>query len=364
MPSLGRLARFSAFALATSGVLAACYDLTAQVLVSSTPVAWTGTGSSSRNNQKRTLGLAGQDVHHFVGSRLVEVETAPYLAQFGGPYVLTSSVPTRVLGLHELEFAHGNRVGQTGELRLLYRSNPVNVATWVTPAAPFVPADEEYFQIVQICGLTAARTLLWATPESPDSHLFLSIRACGLTSGTCAGGVVEVDMNASVTSWWPAVGPTGVQVALKKPNGAFFSNECMPIAATGNAELARQYLVVGDPSVRELSVFDAFRLADGPVDHVATTDATRVLRDVVIEGKRESDTDQAVVGVLWGSSSDAVLRHHLLFDGTLTAAYSTDALPNNARFVESPGPLPAQLALGASLFTFGSEVWRRDYTPR
>jgi hypothetical protein len=65
---------------------------------------------------------------------------------------------------------------------------------------------------------------------------------------------------------------------------------------------------------------------------------------------------EALVGPLVQTRLDLATFHPRLS--------KADALPNNARFVESPGPLPAQLALGASLFTFGSEVWRRDYTPR
>lgn len=188
-----------ALGLAVAAMAVACYQLVFATTAMPSAPAWTGTGTRSIGGLTWSLGLAGQDVHWFTETAS-SVEIAPFLAQFGGPYRLTSYVPTAVLSHHEREFIHGNPTGRTDNLRLLYKSHPSNQATWVEPLWPTFWDGGEYFDVVEICGLAASEPVAYVNPNEPDSHLFISFRACGRSAGICAGGVLEVAFGPQVTS--------------------------------------------------------------------------------------------------------------------------------------------------------------------
>ena len=348
-----------ALGLAAAVMVVACYRLVSTTTVVSSAPTWSGTGTRSTGGVTRSLGLAGQDVHWFTetGSGVL---IAPFLAQFGGPHRLTSYVPTAVLSHHEREFIHGNMTGRTDNLRLLYKDHPDNQATWVQPAGPTFWDGGEYLDVIEICGLAASEPIAFVHPYEPDSHLFMSFRACGRSSLTCAGGVLEAEFDQQITRWWVRSHAEGVQVTVRKPDGNRFSNECMPISVTSDRAQARQYLVVGDPSWDEISVFDALRLWSGPIESWRAPESNRAIRDLVIEGRRERTYDLAFVAVLWAGTAGTQLRHYSLADGVVNETpFLSETLPTDVQLIESNGP--RMLWDTGHLYTYGAQVVRRQY---
>jgi len=339
----------------------ACYTLVSATTVMSSAPTWTGTGVRSLSSTYlggRSLGLAGQDVYAFGSSTYVQ--TAPFLSQFGGPYTLTSYTQTSALGLHEVEFIHGNLAGRRDNLRLLYKSHPGNPATWVHPGWTTFWDGGEYMDIVEVCELAASTSREYVAPNAADSHLYISFRACGRTSRVCAGGVLEAFVNQPATSWRVRSNQEGVQVTVRTPDGGRYPNECLPVSVTSDRNQARQYLVVGSPSRDELAMFDAFRLWDGPLSRVRAPDSTRAVRDVVVVGRREGSSDLTFVAVLSGGSGGTILRHHFALNGSVTSShFRSETLASNVRFIESAGQMP--LWDEGELYTYGAQVVRRRY---
>lgn len=348
------------FGLGFSLLFASCYELVSTSTLYTTVRAWTGTGTLGRGGPKHSLGLAGQDIYQFSPSGLERVWTAPLIEEFGGPHVLTSLTQTHTLGHHEHTFAHGNLVGRTDNLDLFYTfQSYVGAMTRVRPWSPRI-WDGGDFDIVQVCDMAAAEQQAYGEPNDLDSHLYLSVRACRRGGGTCAGGIVEVQMNSRVDYWWIRSNQDGWQSTLRKADGSFFSNECMPIAVTGRGDQATQVLVVGDPSWDELSVFDASRLWAGPLDALRTPDAA-VIRDVTVSGRRDGSVDYAFVATLWSTASSARVEHRAVVNGDIPsgAPHMTESVASEVRFIEDRG-LGAQAGVG-ELYTYGNTVVRRGY---
>jgi hypothetical protein len=349
---------FIVFAIAGAVVSAGCYSLSSAITLMSSAPAFTGTGARALGGTIHySVGLAGQDVHNFGNSTFVQ--TAPFLGLFGGPHRLTAYVQTVTAGFHQREFIHGNLVGHTDNLRLIYKEHPDNVPSWVEAFWPYVWDGGEYFRLKEICGLAASDSPIYANPDDPESHLFLSFRACGQSTGTCAAGVLEAWVDAQGSAWSVESGQDGTYATLRRPNGARFSDECMPISVTSDRDQAKQYLVVADPSMDEVSIFDAFRLYAGPLSSARWPDGSRNLRDVVIEGARRGSVDVAWVAVLWSGTGGTALRHHSVGNGIIDSVAFLNESPGDVSFIESdtPGPISST----ARLFTYGAQVVRRTY---
>ncbi len=347
--------------LAASLVVLGCYTLQSTRTLDSFSPTWTGSGTYGLSGPKYAAGLAGENIYLYDSSGRRELWSSPLSDQFGGSYVLTSVAQTHSLGHHEHSFVHGNLVGRTDNLDLFYGTEPFpSLMSRVEPWWPQFWDAGSYFAIVEICDMAAAETGEYGHPTDPESHLFLSVRACN-DAGSCAGGVVEATFDDSMRSWWIRSNQEGVQATIRKANDNRFSNECMPIAVTSRGDQETQYLVLGDPSWDELSVFDATRLWEGPLDALRTSDSTRNIADVVVEGRRDGSTEYAFLATLWSGSGSTQLEHRAIVNGAFPdgSPHLTETLPDDVRFLATRG-LGAETTT-SDLFTFGDQVVRRRY---
>lgn len=360
-----RHAKIGMLAGAVMLAAAGCYELVQVVTVYSAARTWTGTGSMSLGTTyvRSPVGLAGQDVVAFSETGVRTIWSSPALVFFGGAHRLTSITQTHGLGHHEHTFLHGNRIGRTDNLDLLYafQSNLYaleRVHAWY----PRFHKLGTWFDIVEVCDMAAATLPELGQPDDLDSHLFLSGRACATNGTGCVGGVIEaaIEPDTNPMRWWVRSNQEGDQIAILKSDGTRFSNECMPISVTGYGDQLRQYLVVGDPSMDEISLFDAKRLWEGPLDSARFSDASRNIADVQVEERRDGSAECALVAVLWKGSTGAKIDHIAAVSGVFSAsAHLVEYVPSNVLFIESPG-------VGAEgdrhdLYTFGSQVNRRRY---
>lgn len=356
-----RLTVFAALGLCASMVLA-CYELVSTTTVSTTPRNWTGAGHFSMGNavSRQAVGLAGQDIYGFQASGSVWSWSAPLLAKFGGPHTLTSIAQTHSLGHHEKLFIHGNRVGETDNLDLLHARSLNDLFSVVEAFDPTFWDAGTYHDLVEICDMAAVTLPEYGNPNDLSSHLFLSFRACARNGSGCSGGVLEVQVNAQVNRWWIRSNQEGGQVTNRKADGTRFSNECMPIAVTAYGDQSKDYLVVGDPSWDELSVFDANRLWEGPLDSHRAPDSSRNIEDVHVEGRGDGGLDSVMLSVLWRGSSSAKLEHWAVLGGTFSASpFLVENLSSGVQLISGLG-LGAEGTTG-DLFTFGNNVVRRHY---
>ncbi|MBL4632675.1 MAG: hypothetical protein JKY56_02310 [Kofleriaceae bacterium] len=345
--------------LATCGlVLAGCYTLTSVTTLMWNSPEWTGSGRFGGSGVHRVVGLAGQDVHHFGSGAISE---APLLSKFGGPYVLTSAAQTSSLGHHEHSFAHGNLVGRRDNLRLLYTVlSEFETMDWVSPVDPHFWEHGTNWDVVEICDMVASEAHDFIQPVSQESHLYISIRACPRTGGSCAGGIAEVQMSPDSSSWWIRSNQEGWQGTVSKANNTLFSDECMPISVTSeHGDNTTRYLVVGDPSWDELTVFDADKLWDTPL-HSSRTPTNRRIKDVVIEGRKDGSTQFGFLTVLWTGGTGSQLQHTVLTNGQFPDdPHLTENVAGDTSFIETLG-YGAETDSG-ELFSFADRTQRRLY---
>ncbi|WP_152629704.1 hypothetical protein [Haliangium ochraceum] len=341
-----------------------CYSFVSQTTVMSSAPIWTGANHYTHGATYAgdVIGLAGQDIYLIQGNTTYLLEDY-LLDEFGGqPYTLTSVAQTHTLGLHEHTFMHGNPVGQTGNLSLLHtlQGNPFTMQT-VPPFNTTFRDSGQVYEVVQICDLAATGDGSYGDPNDASSHLFMSFRACPVAGGACVGGVMEVGFDNSVSMWSPRPAGTSDHVWVRKTSGSLFSNECMPIAATGKGDQTEQYLVVADPSWDEVTLFDASSVASGPLDSVRTLDSSFALRDIAIEGRGDGSVNLGMMTTLWGSSSAARLEHRVIANGDIgdDPPFLVESLPGNVRFIASRG-LGVE-GTSEQLYTFGSQLMRRYY---
>lgn len=351
--------------IATTVIAAAgCYQLSQTSTVYSVAKTWTGTGHNSLGNRfnRYAVGLAGQDLYMFSTSGLAYNFTAPAASKFGGSHVLTSFAQTHAVGHHEHSFMHGNLVGQTNNLDLLHAyGTHLTSWNWVEAWSPEFWEGGKWYDIVQICDMAAATTQEDGHPYDLESHLFLSFRACAQDGTGCTAGVLEVQVDSWVESWWIRSNQEGNQVTIRKPDGSLYSSECMPIAVTAYGEQARDWLAVGDPSMDELVLYDANRLWEGPTDNLRTVDSTYNIKDVTIEGRGDGSVNYVFITALWKSGSAAQLRHVAGANGELESApHLTETVASNVVVAQSRG-VGAESTSG-DLYTFSSsQVQRRVY---
>lgn len=359
-----RNAKIFATLAATVIAAAGCYQLSQISTVYSAAKTWTGTGHNSLGNQfnRYAVGLAGQDLYMFSTSGLASTFTAPAASNFGGSHVLTSFAQTHAMGHHEHSFMHGNLAGQTNNLDLLHAYG-THLTSWSRVEAWYPEFWEggKWYDIVAICDMAAATTQEYGNPYDLASHLFLSFRACAQDGTGCTAGVLEVQMDSWVEYWWMRSNQEGNQVTIRRPDGNLYSNECMPIAVTAYGDQTRDWLVVGDPSMDELALYDANRLWEGPTDSLRTVDSTYNLKDVTIEGRGDGSVDYVFIAALWKSGSAAQLRHLAGANGELEAApHLTETVASNVVSAQVRGA--GAEATSGDLYTFSSsQVQRRVY---
>ena len=357
---------FKAFPLCAFALLSvSCYDFVSQTTVMPYTEYWRRAAPHTLGNSSGggVIGLAGQDIFYFAGNSWTKFDDY-LLDEFGGPYVLTSVAQTHTVGHHEHTFIHGNLVYQDDELSLLYTSggSPYSMS-WVDPWTYSFYADGEFYAIKEICDMAASSTGEYGHPSDPSSHLYVSFRARN-DSGPGAyyvGGVMEISFTSGMDYWWPRPTGSGDQVWIHQPDNTFFSNECMPIAVTGRGDQTEQYLVVGDRSMDELSVFDAYSIASGPVDSVRTPTSEFRIVELAIEGRGDGSTNYGFLVTLWRGSSGAKLEHTWIMNGDLDdgGPHLVESVPTNISHITSRG-------LGVEnpteqLYTFGNQVMRRYY---
>ena len=364
LPTTHRLTRgskWSLAAVASAVFVVGCYELTSVTTQMWSNPGWTGSGRWAGSGAHLATGLAGQDIYHF-REGFSRTDVAPFLSQFGGEYELTGIAQTHSLGFHEHMFVHGNLVGETDNLRLLYGVVDYGPAmTWIEPLNPHFWEVGQDWEVVEICDLTAAETGEFGLPTDADSHLFMSVRACPTTIGSCAGGVLEVQIAPGGEVWWVRSTQEGYHATVRKPNGSLYSNECMPISVTARGDQTKQYLAVGDPDFDEISVFDAKRIFDGPLDSRRAYDSSHDIMDLVIEGRRDGTAEFGFLGVLWGSSGARRLEHTMLVDGAFPTGgpHLTETLAGDVDFIQTLGTGAEDSS--AHLFTFGDRVQDRRY---
>ncbi|ACY15637.1 hypothetical protein [Haliangium ochraceum] len=349
--------------LASSLSLVGCYEFVTQITVSSVARSWTGANSFSQGNSGGSgyvLGLAGDEIHRISGTGISRIHDGDYAADFGGPYTLTSVAQTHTLGWHEHTFVHGNLVGSSDNLNLFrittaYLSNPrTKVRPWLTQ---FTRGGTTY-EVREICEIAANPVTTYGDPWDANAHLYMSFRACQVSGSSCTAGVMEISVSSDY--WWPESIGSDVQVWIHKPNGTLFSNECMPFAVTQHGSQSEEYLVVGDPSMDEISVFDAFDIAAGPIDSLIDSDSSTNIRDITIEGRGESSNSYGFIATLRSGSSSARIEHNHIFNGVLDATpFLSEAVPTNLKFIASRGR--GLQSSSEYLYTFGSQVMRRSY---
>jgi hypothetical protein len=358
-----KLAKMSIPLCAAAVLAVGCYEFVSQTVVLNNAPEWTGSGSwSAGGGGGAVVGLAGQDVYWTSGSG-VEFYNDPLLDEFGGPYVLTSAAQTHTQGFHERSFFHGNLVGETDNLSLLFTGHfsITNPYEWVDPLYFDFYDGSTLFEVTQICDMAAGGNELYGNPSDPDSHMYLSFKACTPAGSSCTAGVMEISFDNQVAWWWPKSVGGVEQVTVRRATGARFSHECMPISVTRRGDQQTQYLVVGDPSMDELTVFDASSIASGPTDYVYAPDSTRNIVDVTVEGRGDGSVDFGLLVTLWKGSGGARLEHRTIINDEFDAAgvMMYETVPSNVQAIASRG----YGAEGTTerLFMFGDQLVRRDY---
>lgn len=342
-----------------------CYHLEGLSTVLGSAPYWTGAGHASVANATfggHAVGLAGEDVVVFRGTS-VSTYDSPLLAELGPGYTLTGIAQTHSLGHHENTFLHANPAGETGALDLFLNAGfHFHSTQRVAGNMPWFIHDDEIYEINRICDLAASELPEFGNPADDDSHLFLSVQACpfGSTTG-CVGGVVEADFSTNSREWWVKYSG-GYQAAIRRPNGALFSAECMPISATGLGGSNRHYVAVGDPSQDELLLFAVGALHQPAVSSRRSARSNQHIADLVLEGRGSGTTDFGFLTVLWTGTGGTRLEHTLATNGTLAASpFLTEAVSSTSRFIHTTGAGGNPYGGRADLYTFGSSVVRRSY---
>lgn len=341
-----------------------CYYYVSQTTVMNAAPTWTGASAHTLGSIKGSIGLAGQDIYWFDGVKAPVLMDDYLLDEFGGPYVLTGVAQSHTSGLHEHTFMHGNLVGETDNLSLLYTygGNPFSM-DWVDPLDPTIESGKNLYEIVQICELASAADGSFGHPDDPSSHVYMSFRACTVGQD-CTGGVLEIAVDDGVygpSLWWPKINGSVEQIWIRQPNGVRYTNECMPIAVTTRGDQTDQYLVVGDPSHDEFSVFDAFAIGSGPISSLIVADANRNIRDIVIEGRGDGATDYGMLATLWAGPGGSRIEHRTITNGDLpnVAPHLIEPMQSNIQFLSTLN-LGAEGTTGV-IYTFGTAVARRSY---
>lgn len=309
-------------------ILSACYEQ------DGTPTnvwresgAWTGSGDYSAGSSYggMAIGLAGQDMVFFDQSGLRGRTQDVLAGEFSGPYELTSIAQTFSVGHHEQSFLHGNLVGRTDNLDLFFT---VQSQWWHTAPVRISASDDivirdgsRRFTITQICDMaTPDVSNGWVLPDHPQSHLFLSVRAC--EGSSCVGGVVEAAFVDSFSRW--SIKYTGMtqHAHIHRTGSHRFSNECMPIAATRRSSQDasaedREYLYLLDPSMDQIHSFDTHNFTRGAVDQVRYSGAHRPM-DITAEAVRLGDLHHSFVQTLWRNGSRRYITHHYASNGQLS----------------------------------------------
>jgi hypothetical protein len=237
---------------------------------------------------------------------------------------------------------------------------------WVDPwyATPsFYAAVGGEHTIVEICDMASPADGSYGNPSDLNSHLFLSVRACRPSFWGCSGAIVEISVDTGPQFWWTEYRNGTDQAWVETPTSAvtWFDNECMPIAVTARGDQSTQYLVVGDPSRDEFSVFDAASIGSGPIDHLTVSEPNRSIADITVEGRGDGSTDYVFLTTLWKGAAGSKLEHRNLVNGAFTSdpPFLVESMPSNIDFIATRG-LGAEGTTG-DLFTFGSQVMRRNY---
>jgi hypothetical protein len=366
VPSIMKLDKLALIPLSMFALLSvSCYDFVSQTTVMNSAPTWTGASAYTLGSTTGSIGLAGQDIYWFNGTNTpVLLADDALLDEFGAPYVLTGVAQSHTAGFDQHTFIHGNLVGDTDNISLLYvsGSSPLSM-DWVDAFDPTIVENTNLYEIVQICDIASAADGSYGEPHEPNSHMYMSFRAC--TAGShCTGGVLEFAVNDGIygpTWWWPKVIGSTEQVQIRRPNGSLYSNECMPIAVTTRGDQTDQYLVVGDPSADEFTVFDAFAIGSGPIANLVVAEPNRNIRDIVIEGRGDGSSDYGMFATLWTGSAGSKIEHRTVINGDLPneTAHLVEPMPSNITFLSTLN-LGAEGTTGV-LYTFGTEVKRRSY---
>ncbi|PRQ04670.1 hypothetical protein ENSA5_05840 [Enhygromyxa salina] len=335
-----------------------CYEFVSATTVLNSAPNWTGAAAHTFSGSHGVVGLAGQDVYWFDNGGPT-FWNDPLIDEFGGAYVLTSIAQTHTLGFHEHTFVHGNLVGESDNLSLLHtqQGSPSSME-FVDPSVSTFSKYWTSYQVTEICDLAAASHGNFGNPSQSSSHLYMSFRACELNdSSSCTAGVMELAFDTDISWWSPKQIGSTQQIWITKPNGTLFSSECMPIAVTSRGDQSTQYLVVADPSMDEVSAYEAYSLASGPVSDLQTFSGAYI-EDIALEGRADGNIDYAFLVTLW---SDGRVEHRLLTDGDIASGtpFLTEYLPTHIQDIATRN-IGAQSSSG-QLFTFGDQVVRRSY---
>ncbi len=353
--------------LAASLTVAGCYDFVTLTTVMYTTPSWSGANSfSGYGDDGFVLGLAGPDIYRIKNTTVTYFEE-PLLDEFGGPYTLSSIAQTNTLAGYEHTFVHGERNWAGENLNLLYTESADLETTdwdWVTPLSKTFKWYGATYEIEEICEIAAASVESGGAPYQADAHLFMSIRACPISWWApfmCVGGVIEVGIGEDDPVWWPETASSVHKVWIERPNGNLFSDECMPISVTRGGQQTTDYLVVGDPSEDEFTLFDAQDLSLGPLDSVTTPDSNDNILDLTIEGRREDTRNYGFIATLWGSSTARRVEHTYIMNGAFigSSPFLVESVASDVEHISSRG-LGAD-GITEQLYTFGDRVVRRRY---
>jgi hypothetical protein len=346
-------------------LVASCYHLENSVVVMTNAPTWTGAGHASvgsASSPGRALGLAGEDI--YVGSTASMVlYDSPFLPELGAGYTLTGIAQTHTMGFHENTFLHAYAAGDVGSLDLfLVTGFNFNSYTRIVSTSPWFVESGTIYELTQICDMAGVPIPAYGLPSDEDSHLYLSVRACSMgDSPVCVGGVVEADFSATANEWG-VKNSGGWQAAIRKADGSLYSEECMPISATGLGDTSVHYLALGDPSADELALYEVGQLDQPPVSTRHLPHANQNIRDLVLEGRGDGTTDYGFLAVLWNGSGGTAIEHVLATNGTIgSGAFLTEPVLNTTRFIHSTGAGGKPANNRADMYTFGTRVYRRTY---
>lgn len=361
------------FILSIVATVCSCYESTGSRTVYPNNVNWTGTGDYAYASSYRgmAVALAGQDVYWFRPDGSINRLKDVLAGEFIGPYNLTSVAQTFSLGLHEHSFMHGNLVGQTNNLDIFHTTQANFGHTAANRIQPLdnltILQDGQRYNVVEICDMaTPDLASGWVLPYHSNSHLLMSVRAC-TSSGACAGGVIEAAIDRS-QQWWWIKSTAGVQHAsIKRYGGARYSNECMPIASTrwstaALGDISDEYLFVGDPSMDEITTYDAQDLKRGPLDALHLRSSKRI-KDISAEGIKSGAIHFSMVSVLWQNGSGNTIDHYQVVDGALPSThFLSENIGAGYDHIQGFGQGYSNLQTRTGdLLTFGNSVVRRTY---
>ncbi len=385
------MTRFHALALALSSsfLLSGCYDLLSTEVIpvdaseNAVPGEWTGIGPFV-NYQYRVMGLNGREIWRIDLDSMFEVtgwEGSEIYNMFGGDYTLTSFAQMHRSSWGDV-LIHGNRTGATDEFRFAHTNDPFfKELDWVEPSTTNFNVGGQGYELLEICEIIARPVnTTFRGLDNPDMQAFISFRAKrnGSTTAEVVGGVMEIDFIWDISDekwlWLGMDTPPGseeeTEIWIRQINGESFSDECMPIAVTRGGKQTVNYLVVGDPSEDEITVFDAAHLSAGPLDSIKESNLDYSITDITVEGRgaNELNDNYGFVTTLWGNAeNEKRLEHILIMDGDIDnygpfleeILHETSSGINELNFIETRGN-------GADyaqeyIFTLGDAVERRLY---